>query len=49
MRLPKKQNMVCLSSGKSELMALVGVRANRIERPMEQDVQLLTWDDFSVH
>ena len=46
----KKQNMVCLSSGDSELMALVGGACeDRIERPTEQDVQLLTWDDCAVH
>ena len=44
----KKQNMVCFSSGESELMALV-LRVYRNERSMEQDVQLLTWDDCSVH
>ena len=42
----KKQNMVCLSSGESELMALGWCRT---ERPMEQDVQLLTCDDCAVH
>ena len=36
----KKQNMVCLSSGESELMALVGGA---------QVVQMLTWDDCAVH
>ena len=43
--------MVCLSSGESELMAVVGgaLRGNRNERPMEQDVVLLTWDDCAVH
>ena len=47
----KKQNMVCLSSGESELMALVGggLRGYRNERPMEQIVQMLTWDVCAVH
>ena len=40
----KKQNIVCLSSGKSELMA-----GHRNERPMEQIVQMLTWDDCAVY
>ena len=42
----KKQNMVCLSSGESELMALVG--GDRNERPVEQNVQLLAWNDCAV-
>ena len=47
----KKQNMVCLSSGESELMALVGGACEGIdnERPMEQIVQMHTWDDCAVH
>ena len=46
----KKQNMVCLSSGESELMALVGGACEGIAtRPMEQIVQMLTWNDCSVH
>ena len=47
----KKQNMVCLRSGESELMALVGGACMGIYnvRPMEQDVQLLTWDDCFMH
>ncbi len=47
----KKQNMVCLSSGESELMAAGwwSVRGNRNERPTEQNVQLLSWNDCAVH
>ena len=42
--------MVRLSSGEPQLMALVGgLRGNHNERPMEQNVQLLTWDDSAVH
>ena len=41
--------MVFLSSGESELMALTGGACeNRNERPMEQVVQMLTWDDCAV-
>ena len=43
--------MVCLRSGESELMALVGGACMGIYnvRPMEQGVQLLTWDDCFMH
>ena len=42
--------MVCLSSGEFELMALAGGACeNRNERPMEQVVQMLTWDDCAVY
>ena len=43
--------MVCLSSGESELMALVGesLPGYRNKRPMEQTVQMLTWDDCAVY
>ena len=46
-----KQNMVFLSSGESELMALVGgaCEGNRIEGPMEQDVPSLSWYCCPVH
>ena len=47
----KKQNMVCLSFGEFELMALVGGACEifRNARPMEQIVQILTRDDCLVH
>ena len=43
--------MACWSSGESELMALVGgaCEGYRNKRPMEQSVQMLTWNDCSVH
>ena len=42
--------MVCLSSGESELMALVGGACEGIAtRPMEQIVQMITWDDCAVY
>ena len=44
----KKQNMVCLSSGESELIGW-SLRGYRNERPMERDVQMLTWDDCAVY
>ena len=37
----KKQNMVCLRSGESEFMGLVGGAC--------EGVQLLSWDDCAVH
>ena len=36
-----------MSSDESELMALVGRACEG--KPMEQDVQLLTWDDCAAH
>ena len=47
----KKQNMVCLSSGESELMGTGwwSLRGNRNERPMVQNMQLLAWDDCFWH
>ena len=43
--------MVCLSSGESELMALAGGACEGIATRdlLEQNVQLLTWDDCAVH
>ena len=44
MRLPRNRTWFCLSSGESELMALVGgaCEGYRNKRPMEQDVQLFS-------
>ena len=44
----KKQNVVCLSSSESELMALVG-EGIATRGPMEQDVQLSFWCCCPVH
>ena len=47
----KKQNMVCLSSGESELMALVGGACEGIATrdQWRKNMQLLVWDDCAVH
>ena len=47
----KKQNMVCLTSGESELMPLVGGACEGIATrdQWSKMVQLLTWNDCAVH
>ena len=47
----KKQNMVCRSSGESELMALVGGACEGIATrdQWSKNVQLLSWNDCAVH